>query len=179
MATTKLNFYEIILLIHPNQSSEVSDMLTRIQEQVRKNGGKVDRVEDWGRRPLEYSIEKNHKAHYVLLNIKCANETLLELKDSFKFNDNILRNMIIKRKKALTEKTIMYKISQDEANARKYHSPEVEYYNIGLLKKHIMESGRIIPARIGLVSTKLQRKICQAIKQARILSLLPYCDRHY
>ncbi|MGB1849442.1 MAG: 30S ribosomal protein S6 [Litorivicinaceae bacterium] len=98
-----MNHYEIVLLFHPDQSEQVPAMIERYTNTVTDGGGSVHRFEDWGRRQLAYSINDLHKAHYVLWNIECSVEILDELTTTFRFNDAVLRNMVIKRKDAATE----------------------------------------------------------------------------
>ena len=98
-----MNHYEIVLLFHPDQSEQVPAMIERYTNTVIEGGGSVHRLEDWGRRQLAYSINDLHKAHYVLWNIECSVEVLDELTTTFRFNDAVLRNMVIKRKDAATE----------------------------------------------------------------------------
>lgn len=102
-----MRHYEVVFLVHPDQSEQVPTMVERYEGIVTKNGGKVHRKEDWGRRQLAYSINDMHKAHYILLNIECCQSALAELKDAFKFNDAILRNLILNRKHAVTSESIM------------------------------------------------------------------------
>lgn len=98
-----LRHYEIVLLIHPDQSDQVPAMVEKYRGTLEKAQGAVHRFEDWGRRQLAYPIKKVHKAHYILMNIECDNEVLNELKHAFRYNDAILRNLIIKRDEAITE----------------------------------------------------------------------------
>ena len=99
-----MRHYEIVLLIHPDQSEQVPAMLERYKTLVTASGGKVHRVEDWGRRQLSYMIQKLVKAHYLCLNIECSYETLTELETGFRFNDAVLRHLIIKRDAARKER---------------------------------------------------------------------------
>ena len=98
-----MNHYEIVLLFHPDQSEQVPAMIERYTNTVTEGGGSVHRFEDWGRRQLAYSINDLHKANYILWNIECSVEILDELTTTFRFNDAVLRNMVIKRKDAATE----------------------------------------------------------------------------
>ena len=98
-----MRHYEIVFLVHPDQSDQVPAMLKKYAGIISKDGGKIHREEDWGRRQLAYPINKIHKAHYILLNIECSLKVLDELSSNFKFNDAVIRNMIIQRKKAITE----------------------------------------------------------------------------
>ena len=98
-----MRHYEIVFLVHPDQSDQVPAMLKKYAGIISKDGGKIHREEDWGRRQLAYPINKIHKAHYILLNIECSLKVLEELSSNFKFNDAVIRNMVIQRKKAITE----------------------------------------------------------------------------
>ncbi len=97
-----MRHYEVVFLVHPDQSEQVPAMIDRYKAVVTKEGGSVHRLEDWGRRQLAYPINKIHKAHYVLMNIECAGPELEELKSAFRFNDAVLRNMIVTTKAAVT-----------------------------------------------------------------------------
>jgi small subunit ribosomal protein S6 len=97
-----MRHYEVVFIVHPDQSEQVPQMVERYKGVIAAKSGTVHRLEDWGRRQLTYPIQKVHKAHYVLMNIECDNETLAELEHSFKFSDAVLRHLIIKMPKALT-----------------------------------------------------------------------------
>jgi small subunit ribosomal protein S6 len=103
-----MRHYEVVFLVHPDQSDQVPGMLERYQALIERGGGKVHRLEDWGRRQLAFSVKKIHKAHYLLMNIEVDNATLDELTSAFRFNDAVLRNMIILRKEAETEISKIY-----------------------------------------------------------------------
>ena len=98
-----MNHYEIVLLFHPDQSEQVPSMLERYTKAVTAGGGSVHRFEDWGRRQLAYTINDLHKAHYILWNIECSVDVLDELTTTFRFNDAVLRNLVIKRKDSVTD----------------------------------------------------------------------------
>jgi len=98
-----MRHYEIVFMVHPNQSEQVSAMVERYTNVITGAEGQVHRLEDWGRRQLAYPINNAHKAHYVLMNIECGQETLDELENMFRYNDAVLRNMVIRRKSAITE----------------------------------------------------------------------------
>ena len=111
-----MRHYEIVLLIHPDQSEQVPAMLERYKTLVTTAGGKVHRVEDWGRRQLAYMIQKLVKAHYLCLNIECSNEVLTEIETGFRFNDAVLRHMTVAKPKAETTPSIMMKaVEREEA----------------------------------------------------------------
>ena len=113
-----MRHYEIVFIVHPDQSEQVPAMIDRYKATLAAAGGKVHRIEDWGRRQMAYMIDKLAKAHYVCMNIECDQKTLDELEHAFKFNDAVLRHLIIKTKKAETEPSIMMKEVQRE-EARK------------------------------------------------------------
>lgn len=104
-----MRHYEVVFLVHPDQSEQVPAMVERYEGIITKNNGAIHRKEDWGRKQLAYPINDMHKAHYILMNIECNQVALDELKDAFKFNDAILRNMILNRKEAITTESIMMK----------------------------------------------------------------------
>ena len=117
-----MRHYEVIFIVHPDQSEQVPAMIERYKTMVESQEGKVHRLEDWGRRQLAYPIQKIAKAHYVLMNIECDGETLNELEHSFKFNDAVLRHLTVLRKKAETGPSSMMK-SVEREEARKLQQP--------------------------------------------------------
>ena len=110
-----MRHYEIVFLVHPDQSSQVPAMIERYKSTIEATSGKIHRLEDWGRRHLAYPIKKIHKAHYVLMNVECDQPTLDELESGFRFNDAILRSMTLVQKTAITEVSIIA-ISTAEEN---------------------------------------------------------------
>jgi small subunit ribosomal protein S6 len=104
-----MRHYEIVFIVHPDQSEQVPAMIDRYKGNITTRGGSVHRLEDWGRRQMAYPIQKVHKAHYVLMNIECDQETLEELEHGFKFNDAVLRHLTIKRDDAVTTASPMMK----------------------------------------------------------------------
>ncbi len=112
-----MRHYEIVFLVHPDQSEQVPSMIERYRSSVETRGGSIHRLEDWGRRQLAYPINKLHKAHYVLMNIECDQEALDEINSAFRFNDAVIRNLIINCKKAITEPSAMLK-ANEERNER-------------------------------------------------------------
>lgn len=100
-----MRHYEIVFLVHPDQSDQVGAMIDRYVSIVETGGGTIHRREDWGRRPLAYPIQKVHKAHYALLNVECGQDAINEIETAFRFNDAVLRNLIIRRDRAMTEET--------------------------------------------------------------------------
>ena len=118
-----MRHYEIVLLIHPDQSEQVPAMLERYKGVVTAAGGKVHRVEDWGRRQMTYLIQKLAKAHYLCINIECSKETLAELETGFRFNDAVLRHLTVSKDEAETAPSVMMK-NVDREEARKAAPPE-------------------------------------------------------
>lgn len=104
-----MRHYEIVFLVHPDQSEQVPAMVERYKSLITGNGGAIHRLEDWGRRQLAYTIQKVHKAHYLMMNIECDQTTLDELEHGFRFNDAILRHLTIKRDEAITGASPMMK----------------------------------------------------------------------
>ena len=104
-----MRHYEVVFVVHPDQSEQVPAMIDRLQTLIKTNKGKIHRLEDWGRRQLAYPIQKIHKAHYVLMNIECSLETLAELEHSFKFNDAVIRHLVFATKLAVTNPSAMMK----------------------------------------------------------------------
>ena len=102
-----MRHYEIVFIVHPDQSEQVPSMIERIQKSVTANKGNIHRLEDWGRRQLAYPIQKIHKAHYVLMNIECTLESLAELEHNFKFNDAVIRHLVVSKKTAVTSESPM------------------------------------------------------------------------
>lgn len=115
-----MRHYEIVFLVHPDQSEQVPALIERYQTIIGKNGGKIHRLEDWGRKQLTYPIQKSHKAHYVLMNIECDQEALNELKYSFRYNDAILRNLILNQEKAITEASPLTKPEREKERTESY-----------------------------------------------------------
>ena len=113
-----MRHYEVVFIVHPDQSEQVPAMIERYRTMVTGRSGRIHRVEDWGRRQLAYPIEKLVKAHYVLMNIECDNKTLDELEHAFRYNDAVLRHLTIKMKKAQTTASPMMKVVERE-EARK------------------------------------------------------------
>ena len=113
-----MRHYEIVLLIHPDQSEQVPAMLERYKGMITAGGGTIHRLEDWGRRQLTYPIAKIHKAHYILLNIECDGKTLNELTGAFRFSDAVLRHLVIKMDKAVTEPSPMARSSDESRDER-------------------------------------------------------------
>ncbi|MCX7897844.1 MAG: 30S ribosomal protein S6 [Rhodocyclaceae bacterium] len=115
-----MRHYEIVFIVHPDQSDQVPAMIERYRTLITNGGGAIHRIEDWGRRQLAYPIQKVHKAHYVLMNIECGKETLAELEHAFRYNDAVLRHLTVKMDRAVTEPSPMMK----EEKARSLMSAE-------------------------------------------------------
>ncbi len=98
-----MRHYEVVFLVHPDQSEQVPAMIERYRQMIEAQEGTIHRLEDWGRRQLAYPINKVHKAHYVLMNVECGSDTLQELESAFRFNDAVMRNLIISQKRAISE----------------------------------------------------------------------------
>lgn len=120
-----MRHYEIVILVHPDQSDQVVGMVERYISHIKDAEGQIHRLEDWGRRQLAYPINKIHKAHYILMNIECNQTTLNELEELFRYNDAILRNVIIRRENAITEESLLAK-SAEEKRARKAQREEAQ-----------------------------------------------------
>lgn len=112
-----MRHYEIVFLVHPDQSEQVPGMVDRYKKIIEEDGGKIHRHEDWGRRQLAYSINNVHKAHYVLLNVECGAKALAEIEDNFRYNDAVIRNLIIRRDEAITEQSDIVK-AEENRNSR-------------------------------------------------------------
>jgi small subunit ribosomal protein S6 len=121
-----MRHYEIVLLIHPDQSEQVPAMLERYRTLVTNGGGKVHRVEDWGRRQLAYMIQKLAKAHYLCLNIECSGEVLTELETGFRFNDAVLRHLTVAKTKAETGPSVMMKAVEREESRKAAQQQETQ-----------------------------------------------------
>lgn len=120
-----MRHYEIVFLVHPDQSEQVPAMIERYRASIEGKNGKIHRLEDWGRRQLAYPINKIHKAHYVLMNIECSADVLEELESAFRFNDAVIRNMIIKCDEAVTDPSPLAK-SKDEKEERSERTERYE-----------------------------------------------------
>lgn len=113
-----MRHYEIVIMVHPDQSEQVPAMIEKYRGMVEAGGGKVHRCEDWGRRQLAYPIANLHKAHYALMNIECSAEVLAELESNFKFNDAVIRRLVVRRDRAVTVPSPLYKAPEDDKPAR-------------------------------------------------------------
>jgi small subunit ribosomal protein S6 len=120
-----MRHYELVFLVHPDQSEQVPGMIERYSNIITQGGGNVHRVEDWGRRQLAYPINKIHKAHYILLNIECGKEVLDEINTAFRFNDAVLRNLIMGRKSADTGESPIMKVENESRERKVRDEPSV------------------------------------------------------
>ena len=109
-----MRHYEVVFMVHPDQSEQVSAMVERYRSMIESDGGSIHRLEDWGRRQLAYPITKVHKAHYVLMNVECTNGALAGLTSAFKFNDAVIRHLIMRRDSAPTEPSPLAKSKEKE-----------------------------------------------------------------
>jgi len=124
-----MRHYEIVFLVHPDQSEQVPAMIDRYKATVEGSGGQVHRLEDWGRRQLAYPINKIHKAHYVLMNVECDQATRDEIETAFRFNDAVIRNLIMKRDEAITDMSVLAKAKNEEDAAEKKARARAEENN--------------------------------------------------
>lgn len=113
-----MRHYEIVFLVHPDQSEQVPGMIERYTQAVTRDGGKIHRLEDWGRRQLAHLIDKVHKAHYVLMNVETSSDVIQELETTFRFNDAILRHLIIRRDEAVTEESPIMRTEREGRDRR-------------------------------------------------------------
>ena len=113
-----MRHYEIVFMVHPDQSEQVPGMIERYSNTITKDGGSVHRLEDWGRRQLAYPINKIHKAHYVLMNVEASNDAMDELTTTFRYNDAVIRNLVIRRDEAVTDESFIMK-AEKESRERK------------------------------------------------------------
>ena len=108
-----MRHYEIVFMVHPDQSEQVPGMVERYTTAIQKDGGQVHRLEDWGRRQLAYPINKIHKAHYVLMNVEASNDALDELTTTFRYNDAVIRNLVIRRDESVTDESFIMKAEKE------------------------------------------------------------------
>ncbi len=119
--TENLRHYEVVFLVHPDQSEQVPAMIERYSNVISQHKGKIHRLEDWGRRPLAYPINKIMKAHYVLMNIECDQATVDELSENFRYNDAVIRNMILRVNHAITEPSPISKEKEGRGETESGH----------------------------------------------------------
>jgi len=121
-----MRHYEIVFLVHPDQSEQVPAMIERYKSAIEADGGAIHRLEDWGRRHLAYPINKIHKAHYVLMNVECTGEALEELESNFRYNDAVIRNMVVRMKAAVTGDSPIKAAESREDRRRQERAPKAE-----------------------------------------------------
>lgn len=137
-----MRHYEIVLLVHPDQSEQVPAMVTRYRGIIEGKSGKIHRLEDWGRRQLAYPINKLHKAHYILLNIECNQEALDELNNAFRFNDAVIRNIVFQQKNPISEASPLLKEKDERKTGREDRDEyfvEEEFEDIDVAKENNAE----------------------------------------
>lgn len=120
-----MRHYEIVVMVHPDQSEQVPAMIERYKGMIQAGEGKVHRLEDWGRRQLAYPIAKAHKAHYVLMNVEIADATLAELENAFRFNDAVIRKLVIRANAAVTEQSPLFKVPDEEKKPGEFRARDV------------------------------------------------------
>lgn len=121
-----MRHYEIVVMVHPDQSEQVPAMTERYRNMVQATGGKVHRLEDWGRRQLAYPIAKAHKAHYVLMNVECDDVALAELENAFRFNDAVIRKLVIKMSGPVTTQSPLFKVQDEEKKPGEFRARPTE-----------------------------------------------------
>ncbi|MEK9927363.1 MAG: 30S ribosomal protein S6 [Halieaceae bacterium] len=109
-----MRHYEVVFMVHPDQSEQVPGMIERYTAVITKDGGQVHRLEDWGRRQLAYHINKVHKAHYILMNVEASNDAMEELTTTFRYNDAVIRNLVIRRDEPVTEESLIMKAEKED-----------------------------------------------------------------
>jgi small subunit ribosomal protein S6 len=173
--------YEMVLVINPAQSEQAEETLKRYSDLVEEHEGKIIRSENWGRRKLAYSINRQFKGHYLYINFESGHDVIQTIEQSYlKHNDAVLRHWIAKMSAKITDNSPLYTEGEDapERAASESHPEFYDFKNVKFLKSCIMETRRILPRRTTGLNAKQQRQITRSIKVARILALLPYCDRH-
>jgi len=118
-----MRHYEIVFMVHPDQSEQVPAMIERYTASIKESGGQIHRLEDWGRRQLAYPIEKLHKAHYVLLNVEAGQEVMDELDHNFRYNDAVIRSLVLRTKTAITEASDIAKAKEERRDSKRREAP--------------------------------------------------------
>ncbi|NRA69604.1 MAG: 30S ribosomal protein S6 [Gammaproteobacteria bacterium] len=121
-----MRHYEIVFMVHPDQSEQVPAMIERYTASIKDSGGLIHRLEDWGRRQLAYPIEKLHKAHYVLMNVEAGQEVMDELEHNFRYNDAVLRSLVLRTKGAITEASDIAKAKEERRDSKRREAPVSE-----------------------------------------------------
>ena len=118
-----MRHYEIVFMVHPDQSEQVPAMIERYTASIKDSGGEIHRLEDWGRRQLAYPIEKLHKAHYVLMNVEAGQEVMDELEHNFRYNDAVIRSLVLRTKGAVTEASDIAKAKEERRESKRREAP--------------------------------------------------------
>jgi small subunit ribosomal protein S6 len=118
-----MRHYEIVFMVHPDQSEQVPAMIERYTASIKDSGGQIHRLEDWGRRQLAYPIEKLHKAHYVLMNVEAGQEVMDELEHNFRYNDAVIRSLVLRTKAAVTEASDIAKAKEERRDSKRREAP--------------------------------------------------------
>ena len=113
-----MRHYEIVFMVHPDQSEQVPGMIERYSATIQKDGGTIHRLEDWGRRQLAYPINKIHKAHYILMNVEASNDSMEELTTTFRYNDAVIRNLVMRRDEPVTEESFIMKQEKEQRDRK-------------------------------------------------------------
>jgi len=132
-----MRHYEIVFMVHPDQSDQVPAMIDRYKSIVDQTGGRIHRLEDWGRRQMAFPINKIHKAHYVLMNIECNGDALEQLNSAFRFNDAVIRNLVLKRNEAIVEQSPLMKSKEEDDERERRRSEE---YSAGQSRSEAVEA---------------------------------------
>ncbi|MCP8351943.1 30S ribosomal protein S6 [Candidatus Synchoanobacter obligatus] len=173
--------YEMVLVINPAQSEQADETLQRYSDLVEEHAGEVIRMENWGRKKLAYVINRQIKGHYLYINFAATHELIEVIEQTYlKHNDAVLRHWIAKMPVKIEEKSPLYSDGEDSSE-HQFTESHPEFYsfkNVRFLKGCIMETKRILPRRTTGLNARQQRQITRSIKVARILALIPYCDRH-
>ncbi len=141
-----MRHYEVIFLVHPDQSEQVPAMIDRYRTLLENNGGAIHRLEDWGRRQLAFMIEKVYKAHYVLMNIECDGKTLTELTSMFKFSDAVIRNLVIRKSRAIIEPSPLAKSKEETRDDQMGESTSVSQESTALDEEETQVDDAVVPA---------------------------------
>ena len=157
-----MRHYEIVFLVHPDQSEQVVGMIDRYRNMIESNGGKIHRLEDWGRRQLAYPINKIYKAHYVLMNIECDQNVRDELESAFRFNDAVIRNLIMKRDEAITEMSVLAKEKAEEAE-RKPRAAAAEVTDAGSDDAPVVEAEEISEVASEEVTEEVTEEVSEEV----------------
>ncbi|MDA9832596.1 30S ribosomal protein S6 [Gammaproteobacteria bacterium] len=180
-----MSYYEIVMLVHPDHSDQIDEIIARQKATFEERGAKVHRSENWGRMRLAFSIGKKFKAHYIFFHIEADASAIGLFKEDVQYNTVILRYFVQKTDYIITDKSPLFRFPEDEDKPERQRQrvtahplEEFNYKNLRILKESMMETGRIVPARTTGRTAAQQRKVSRSIKIARYLALLPYCDRH-